>query len=112
VARTAAVGFLLGASYITVQTLFHPGSLMSRVPIAMAIFAALMGLVVFGGAAISHYCFADSMPKLPDEILLKSDCTDESSHFGSPRKHEHFRRHPGKSNATRGRSLIKRSQDQ
>jgi len=66
VARFAAVGFVLGAAYMTVQTLFHPGSVMSRMPMAMANFAGLMGLVVFGGAAISHNRFADSMPKLPD----------------------------------------------
>jgi hypothetical protein len=66
-ARFATVGFLSGAAYTTVQTsLLHPDVLMSRKPIAAAIFGGLLGLVVFGGAAISRNRFTDSMPKLPD----------------------------------------------
>jgi len=35
-------------------------------PLAFGIFGGLLGLVVFGGAAISHNRYAHSMPKLPD----------------------------------------------
>jgi hypothetical protein len=67
VARCSAVGFLLGAAYATYRiSLLRPDAPISHMPLAFGIFGGLLGLVVFGGAAISHNRYADSMPKLPD----------------------------------------------
>jgi hypothetical protein len=67
VARFAAIGFVLGAGYAIYRTSFlHPHALLSAAPIGFDAFAGLLGLVIFGGAAVSHNRFAESMPKLPD----------------------------------------------
>jgi hypothetical protein len=67
VARCSAVGFLLGAAYAIYRTSFlHPHALISQMPIGFDIFGGLLGLVIFGGAAVSHNRYAASMPKLPD----------------------------------------------
>ena len=66
VARFATAGFLTGAAYTAARLWsVHPASLIFQEPLA-AFLGGLIGLAVFGGAAISRNHFADSMPKLPD----------------------------------------------
>jgi hypothetical protein len=66
VPRFAITGFLLGAGYTAARLWsVHSASLIFHEPLA-AIWGGLIGLVVFGGAAISRNHFANSMPKLPD----------------------------------------------
>ena len=62
--RLGALGFLLGAIYIAMETSFlHPNSAMSRTPLFSAAVGGPMGLVVFYGAAISYRRFQRSMSK-------------------------------------------------
>jgi hypothetical protein len=66
VAGFATAGFLLGAGYTAARLWsVHAASLMFREPLA-AFLGGLIGLIVFGGAALSRNHFADSMPRLPD----------------------------------------------
>jgi hypothetical protein len=66
VARFATAGFLIGAGYTAARLWsVHPASLVFHEPLA-AFLGGLIGLVVFGGAALSRNHFADSTPKLPD----------------------------------------------
>jgi uncharacterized membrane protein YphA (DoxX/SURF4 family) len=66
VTRFATVGFLSGAGYTAARLWsLHPASLIFHEPLT-AILGGLLGLVVFGAAAISRNHFADSMPKMPD----------------------------------------------
>ena len=63
-ARLSGFGFMLGALFMGLQTTFlHPDTALSHTPIAAAILGGLMGLVVFGGAAISRNRFARGMSK-------------------------------------------------
>jgi hypothetical protein len=67
VLRFAAIGFVLGGAYATYLTSFlHSDARISHMPIVFDIFGGLLGLVVFGGAAIAHNRYADSVPKAPD----------------------------------------------
>jgi hypothetical protein len=65
--RSAIIGFVLGAVFTGTKFLFSPASILSsHTPIAMAIFGGLMGMVVFGAAAISRNRFAGSMSKFTE----------------------------------------------
>jgi hypothetical protein len=65
--RSAIIGFVLGAVFTGTQMLFNPASILSsHTPITMAIFGGLMGMVVFGAAAVSCNRFAGSMSKFTE----------------------------------------------
>jgi hypothetical protein len=64
--RLGAIGFFLGASFAGMLMLYRPESALAHAPIVVAILAGVMGVVVFGGAAISHNRFAATMAKFSD----------------------------------------------
>jgi hypothetical protein len=65
--RLAIIGFVLGAAVTGTEMLFYPHSILSSyTPITTAILGGLLGMVVLGGAAISHNRFAGSMSKFTE----------------------------------------------
>jgi hypothetical protein len=59
----AVIGFVLGAGYAAYLTSYLHSSAVISKPIVFDIFGGLLGLVVFGGAAIGHNRVAMSLPK-------------------------------------------------
>lgn len=58
------IGFLFGAGFSELAMIFRPHSIPSvHAPILTAVLGGVMGLIVFGGAAISHNRFESSMSK-------------------------------------------------
>jgi len=66
VGRLSGFGFLLGVIFTQMELFFHAQSVASHFPIVAGILGGLMFAGVFGGAAIRHNRFPNSMSKFTD----------------------------------------------